>query len=213
MILNHVCYAAGSSEPGHGSPPLRTAVKRADNFAAGFLGAGASVVFASDRSVTTLIRDLFRVRQTMQSLFWRSPWTSTRHDTAFRSARTPGATGILAPFLTHGYYQSVVGELGWTSADWRLTWARPIVVLPPAPSPQPPAEPTPSDPTPPPGDPPPAAEPTPTPGRTDASPGRRADPGPDPGPGTDADPGRTDASPGRRADPGPDPGREPTPAP
>lgn len=202
VILNHVCYAAGGSEPGHASPPLRTAVKRADNFAAGFLDAGASVVFASDRSVTTVIRDLFWAGRTMQSLFWHSPWTSTRHDTAFRSARTPGATGILAPFITHGYYQSVVGELGWTAADWRLTWARPIVVPPPLPSPQP----TPGDPTPIPADPSPGAEPSPTPAEPTSVPSAE----PTPVPAAEPTSVPTDPAPTL---PDPTPAPEPTPAP
>ena len=53
VVLNHVCYAAGGSEPGRAHPMRWTAVKRADNFAAGFIAAGAAVVFASDRSVTS----------------------------------------------------------------------------------------------------------------------------------------------------------------
>ena len=66
VILNHVAYAAGSSEPGHALPTRTTAAARADNYAAGFLGAGAAVVFASDRSVTSIIRDLFGANRTMQ---------------------------------------------------------------------------------------------------------------------------------------------------
>ncbi len=175
VILNHVCYAAGSSEPGRAAPTRRTAMKRADNFAAGFLAAGASVVFASDRSVAALIRGLFRPSRTMQSVFWRSPWTTSRHDSVFVSRRTPGAAGILAPYRPGRYFQSAVGRLRWGTTDWRQTWdpAAPSPSDVPAPSPtpgvvpsaSPPSglEPSPSPTADPPADPSPAPEPTPQP--------------------------------------------------
>jgi hypothetical protein len=166
VILNHVCYAAGSSEPGLGAPLRSTATRRADNFAAGFLGAGAAAVFASDRSVSTIVRDLFRSGRTMRSVFWGSPWTSLRYDSAFRSSRTRGAVGVLAPYRPGRYYQSVVGQLGWTAGDWRRSWNLPV-----APSPEPTPDPTPS--------PSPLPEPTPDPTSTpapDATPAPEPDP-------------------------------------
>ncbi len=123
VILEHVPYAAGSSEPGRANPGARTAMLRADNYAAGFLHSGAAAVYASDRSVATIIRDLFRSRLTMQSIFWNSPWTSTRYDTTFPAKRTAGASGIVAPYSPGRYYQSVVGRLRWTATDWRGTWS------------------------------------------------------------------------------------------
>jgi hypothetical protein len=166
VILNHVCYAAGSSEPGRGYPSRRTATRRADNFAAGFLDAGASVVFAGDRSVSTIVRDLFRSGRTMRSVFWNSPWTSRRYDSRFSSGRTPGATGILAPYYPGRYFQSVVGALSWTARDWQATWNPPAVAEPvpsPEPTPAPPAEPSPAPSPETTADPTPAPEPTPTP--------------------------------------------------
>jgi len=144
VILNHVCYAAGSSEPGRAYPSRTTARKRVDNFAAGFLGAGAAAVFASDRSVADTIRGLFGSARTMRAVFWGSPWTTLRYDSGFRSRRTPGATGILAPYRPGAFYQSVVGQLGWTTADWRATWSPPTVVPAPEPTPEPEPTPTPT---------------------------------------------------------------------
>ena len=46
VILNHLCYSAGSSEPGRANPTLSVARRRVDNFAAGFLRTGAKAVFA-----------------------------------------------------------------------------------------------------------------------------------------------------------------------
>jgi hypothetical protein len=122
VILKRVPYAAGSSEPGRANPSLRTAVQRADNYAAGFLAAGASAVFASDRAVGTIMRDLFRSDLSLRAVFWNSPSTSTQYDSAFRSRRTPGGLGLLAPYSRSRYFQSVVGNLGSTALDWRYSW-------------------------------------------------------------------------------------------
>ena len=46
VILNHLCYASGNSEPGNPEPTVTVARQRADNYAAGFLKAGASAVIA-----------------------------------------------------------------------------------------------------------------------------------------------------------------------
>jgi hypothetical protein len=80
------------------------------------------VVFASDHSVTSVVRDLFGGNRSMRSVFWRSPWTSTRYDSSFRSSRNRGSTGILAPYSSGRYFQSIVGRVGWTTAQWRGTW-------------------------------------------------------------------------------------------
>jgi hypothetical protein len=122
VIIERAAYAAGSSEPGRTVPSARTATLRADNYATAFLAGGAAAVFSSDRSVSTVIRDLFRSRATMRSIFWNSPWTSTLYDRAFNSQRSRGATGILAPSGAGRYYQSVVGRLSLTATAWRQTW-------------------------------------------------------------------------------------------
>lgn len=185
VILNHVCYAAGGSEPGRAYPTRRTATRRADNFAAGFLDAGAAAVFASDRSVSAIVRDLFGRRRTMRVVFWHSPWTSYAYDSRFRSGRTPGARGVLAPYSPGRYYQSVVGDLDWTTLDWRHTWNPPAVVTAtaPSPSPSPTPEPSPSQGTEPAPTPDPSAAPTPDPSATSApDPGASPTPTPDPTP-------------------------------
>ena len=46
VMLHHLCYAAGNSEPGQAEPSVRVARQRADNYAAGFLKAGAAAVIA-----------------------------------------------------------------------------------------------------------------------------------------------------------------------
>ena len=46
VLLNHLCYASGNSEPGLAEGPLSMAKQRVDNFAAGFVKAGAAAVVA-----------------------------------------------------------------------------------------------------------------------------------------------------------------------
>ena len=46
VILNRLCYASGNNEWGSGYPTKSTAIKRVDNFGAGFLRTGARAVFA-----------------------------------------------------------------------------------------------------------------------------------------------------------------------
>jgi hypothetical protein len=123
VILSRVPFAAGSSEPGGASPSRPTAARRADNYAAGFLAAGAGVVFANDRSVASIVRNLFLASRSMRSVFWLSPSASTRYDSTFSSARTPGSSGILAPYGPGQYHEAVVGRLRSTTMDWRRTWS------------------------------------------------------------------------------------------
>ena len=54
VILNHLCYASGNSEPGKGRPSRAVARTRVDNYGAGFLKAGARTVFAYGHSSATI---------------------------------------------------------------------------------------------------------------------------------------------------------------
>jgi len=212
VILNHVCYAGGSSEPGYAPPRRATATRRVDNFAAGFLRAGASTVLATDRSPRTLIRDLFRSSRTMASAFWNSPDSSRAYASTFSSRRTPGMRGILAPRRPGLYYMAVTGRLTMTAFEWRQTWNPPVAAgAAPSPAPSPTGSPTPTpgpgvEPSPEPS-PAPPIEPTPTPDPsatpTPPDPAPEPTPSPNPTPGPSAAP--TD-SPGPGASPSPTPG-------
>ena len=46
VLLNHLCYASGNSEPGLAKDSLDTTRLRIDNFATGFIKTGASAVIA-----------------------------------------------------------------------------------------------------------------------------------------------------------------------
>jgi hypothetical protein len=120
VVLNHACYTAGSSEPGRADPSKSTAIKRVDNYGAGFLRTGAKAVFAAPMSsVSYIVRGLFTADQTMQQLFWSSPSATHTYAFGFDSSRTSGMKAIMDPPKPGKYYRSVIGNLAMTTATWR----------------------------------------------------------------------------------------------
>jgi hypothetical protein len=122
VVLNHLCYASGNSEPGRADPGKTTAVRRVDNYGAGFLRTGARAVFAESRgSVEYIIHELFTGEQTMEWILRSGPNTTGIYSFGFSSTRTPGMQGILDPSAPGKYYRSVTGILGLTATTWRAS--------------------------------------------------------------------------------------------
>jgi hypothetical protein len=120
VILNRLCYASGNSEPGLALPTKATAIKRVDNYGAGFLRTGARAVFAEGiASASYILYGLFKTSRTIKQIFWSDPTRSGASDFSFASSRTPGKTAILDPKSAGRYYRSVIGDLGMTAATWR----------------------------------------------------------------------------------------------
>lgn len=120
VILNRLCYASGNSEWGAANPTKATAIKRVDNYAAGFLRTGARAVFAQGiSSVSYIVYSLFKTNRTMKQIFWSDPKRSGAYDFGFSSVRNPGTTAIMDPKSPGRYYRSVVGDLGMTAGAWR----------------------------------------------------------------------------------------------
>jgi hypothetical protein len=122
VVLNHLCYASGDSEWGTANPTRATAIKRVDNYGAGFLRSGARAVFASGlTSPAYVLRGLFRgsASMTMGQLFWTDPRQTGSYRIAFNSSRTPGAAARMDPYAPHRYYRSVIGWLNTTVGEWR----------------------------------------------------------------------------------------------
>lgn len=122
VILNHLCYASGNSEPGNALPTKATAMRRVDNFGAGFLRTGARAVFAEGHgSAAYVIRKLFtgNSTSTMKQIFYSAPNRVMRYNFAFTSTRTPGMTASLDPEGAGKYYRSVIGKLSTTIGAWR----------------------------------------------------------------------------------------------
>jgi putative cell wall-binding protein len=121
VLLNHLCYAPGASEPGNPVPSLSVAVQRADNFAAGFLAAGAGAVFAADGGdFPNLVNALFSsaATTTMDQLFEANGFNGTS-DQYLPSSRTGWARIHIDPESGGLVYTHVVtGDLGLTVADW-----------------------------------------------------------------------------------------------
>jgi hypothetical protein len=120
VILNRLCYASGNSEWGSANPTKATAIKRVDNYGAGFLRTNARAVFANGiNSASSILYSLFRTTRTMKQVFWADPARSGAYDFSFSSVRTPGKVAILDPYAPSRYYHSVIGDLGMTATSWR----------------------------------------------------------------------------------------------
>lgn len=120
VILNHLCYASGNSEWGAANPTRAVAMKRADNFGAGFLRANAKAVFAEGLdSASYILASLFHSSKTIGQIFMTAPSASGAYDFTFNSARTPGKRVWLDPVAPGRYYRSVVGSLSTTASAVR----------------------------------------------------------------------------------------------
>ena len=120
VILNRLCYASGNNEWGAGNPTKSTAIKRVDNYGAGFLRTGARAVFAEGiNSTSYILYSLFKTSRTIKQTFWADPARSGAYDFGFSSLRNPGKTAIMDPYAPSRYYRSVIGDLGMTAASWR----------------------------------------------------------------------------------------------
>ena len=111
VLLNHLCYASGNSEPGNADPSLSVAMQRVDNYGQGFLKAGARAVIAEGHgSINYMIRDLFTTHQTVLEV-WRNQSNYHGNEFSFPSMRSPAYTGFMDPDSSSGgYYRSLVGN-------------------------------------------------------------------------------------------------------
>lgn len=122
VVLNRLCYASGDSEWGTANPTRSVAIKRVDNYGAGFLRGGAQAVFASGiTSAGYVLRALFRgsSTMTMTQLFWTDPARTVSYRFGFASSRTAGASALMDPYAPSRYYRSVIGRLTTTVGAWR----------------------------------------------------------------------------------------------
>ncbi len=113
VVLLHLCYAAGNSEIGFPEPSLVVATQRVDNYAAGWLRAGADAVIADTFGPPEpYVRALLTSTAAVDRI-WRSAPTFHDHVLAFPSARTPGAFALLDPTgANEGYNRSLVWRTG-----------------------------------------------------------------------------------------------------
>lgn len=120
VILNRLCYASGNSEWGSANPTKATAIKRVDNYGAGFLRTGAKVVFAEAiNSVSHQVRSLFTTNYSMNTILMTHPSASSARDFYFTSLRTYWAKAHLDPPQSGKYWRAAIGNLSLTAAQWR----------------------------------------------------------------------------------------------
>ena len=117
VLLYHLCYASGNTEPGLSQGTFAQARERVDNYGAGFIGAGARAVIAEGHPrhpATFEMRQLFATRRTVDQVFRNAPTWHGHLQGPYASQRTPGLAFQLdadaaAP---SGFYRSVIGDLG-----------------------------------------------------------------------------------------------------
>ena len=120
VLLHHLCYASGNSEPGDAAPTVTVARQRVDNYAAGFLKAGA--VGGHRRRPRRRRRPTSgrcsRPTRRSRTCGGRSR-TPNGNVVSFPSARTPGATVFQDPDTpTSGFYRSLaIGDRGVTTDE------------------------------------------------------------------------------------------------
>lgn len=121
VIMHRLCYASGNPEWGQADPSRSTAIKRVDNYGAGFLRANAKVVMALGLSrPTSIIRDMFKSNKRLLQAFYDAPDAVLTYRFGFESTRTPGMIGRLDPRKpSGGYYRSIVGDIQMTADKWR----------------------------------------------------------------------------------------------
>ena len=111
IMLHHLCYASGNSEPGGAAPTMSVARQRISNYAAGFLKSRAQAVLADGHSgPVDYLRALFTTNQSIESL-WRNAPNRNGHVSSFTSTRTTGVTALMDPeSSTAGFYRSLVTD-------------------------------------------------------------------------------------------------------
>lgn len=118
VLLFHLCYASGNTEPGLPTGTLADKKARADNYGAGFFAAGARAVIADAYHPNTVyVTRLFTGTASMSRLFHGVP-SYHGHDIAWDSFRSTGAKIIMDPTsVAHGpYYHSIVYDPTLTAA-------------------------------------------------------------------------------------------------
>jgi hypothetical protein len=118
VILSHLCYASGNSEPGLPEGTLETSQQRVDNYAAGFIKAGAAAVIAEGHmGPAYYVRSILAGKSTIDRI-WRDSPMYHGHLLRFDSLRSPGYTAQMDPDrVSSGFYRSIVFRDGLAAAN------------------------------------------------------------------------------------------------
>lgn len=127
VMLIGACYSPGNGEPGMPIPSEDVARQRADNFASGFLAAGAGVVYAFGwQQKLNYPQQLMTTNKSFDEIFMTRSNGSPSGFVGWKnrylqSQRTAGAVNHLDPHSSHGYYRAATGWLDTTANQWRGT--------------------------------------------------------------------------------------------
>ena len=118
VLLNHLCYASGNSEPGLPEGSLIQAKQRVDNYAAGFIKAGAAAVIAEAwSSPSYFVKTILSGNRSIQNAWSNAP-SANRNRLAFKSERSDGYVAQMdTETATSGFTRSVVMKTGLASKD------------------------------------------------------------------------------------------------
>jgi|GEM_PF-1030769 len=119
VILSHLCYASGNSESGNPEPTYAVAKARIDNFASGFLRAGARTVIADvwNTAVVSYIRSIFTTDVSIGDM-WKFAPSDHGHQMFFSPTRNPAYSAGMDPNTwTSGFYRSIVGNFDMRTTD------------------------------------------------------------------------------------------------
>jgi flagellar hook assembly protein FlgD len=124
VVLSHACYSAGRGEMHQAYPTESLAKQRVDNFASGFLAAGAGAVFAYYfEQSRDFVADLYNQHMSMDQLFMQKgtgDWNGFvgAYHPYGNSVRTPGARMHLDRNPKDSYIRAVTGNLELTTDEW-----------------------------------------------------------------------------------------------
>jgi hypothetical protein len=118
VLLHHLCYASGNTEPGLPEGTVAQARQRVDNYAAGFIAAGAAAVAADAwSSPAYMVQSVLGGSRSIDRI-WRNAPSVNGNFVAFRSQRSPGYIAQMDPATpSSGFRRSIVLREGLASKD------------------------------------------------------------------------------------------------
>lgn len=117
VVLSHLCYASGNSEPGLPEGSLDVGQQRVDNFAAGFIKAGAAAVIAEGHMGPAYYVGAILAGKGSIDRIWRNSPSYNGNLLRFDSLRSPGYTAQMDPDKpSSGFYRSIVLRDGLVAA-------------------------------------------------------------------------------------------------
>jgi len=131
VLLHRLCYASGNTEPGLPEGTLEEAQQRVDNYAAGFVRAGAGAVVADAFTAPAWYMHRLLTGERSIADVWAGAPRAKGNQRSFESSRSDGYVAAMDPDRPDGgFYRSIVyrGDAG----AGRLTATAPTVPTEPA---------------------------------------------------------------------------------